>query len=285
MVRNRLGSLPLYLVLALCAFTTVFPILNVLAMSFSSSRAIVSGEVVMWPVEFNSMAYLKLFQDGQLLYAMRNTVVITVLGTLLQMVATTLAAFSLSKQRLKGRTVLTFAVLFSMMFGTGLIPLFLLIKNLHLMNTFWAIWLPGLVSAYNLFVMKSFFEGLPKELEESAMIDGATDLTVFVRLTLPLSKPILAAISLFYAVALWNTYANALYFISKSKLLPVTVKLYQMLQTPLDALLSGGDASRYIQPEGLKAAGIMITVLPILCVYPFLQKYFVKGVLLGSVKG
>ncbi|MDF2938520.1 MAG: transporter permease, partial [Paenibacillaceae bacterium] len=123
MVKNRLRSLPLYLVLALCAFTTVFPILNVLAMSFSSSRAIVSGEVVLWPVEFNSMAYLKLFQDGQLLYAMRNTVVITVLGTLLQMTATTLAAFSLSKQRLKGRTVLTFAVLFSMMFGTGLIPL------------------------------------------------------------------------------------------------------------------------------------------------------------------
>ncbi|MFD0712871.1 carbohydrate ABC transporter permease [Paenibacillus sp. GCM10027626] len=282
---NKLGKAPLYVFLMLCAFVTMFPILNILAMSLSSSRAIISGEVTLIPVEFSWAAYKQLFVDGQLLVAMKNTVVITVAGTGLQMIATTLAAYSLSKPRLKGRALFTFMVLFSMLFGTGLIPLFLLVKELHLINTFWAIWLPGLVSAYNLFVMKSFFEGLPVELEESATIDGATDLTVFARLTIPLSKPILAAISLFYAVALWNTYANALYFISKSQLLPVTVKLYQMLQTPLDSLLGGGDAAAYIQPEGLKSAAIMITVIPILCIYPFLQKYFVKGVLLGSVKG
>lgn len=282
---NRLKSMPLYLFLALCAFITVFPLLNILAMSLSSSRAIISGEVVLWPVEITVQAYKQLFIDGQLLIALKNTVIITAVGTILQMIATTLAAYTLSKRRLKGRQIFTFMVMFSMLFGTGLIPLFLLVKQLHLINTFWAIWLPGLVSAYNLFVMKSFFEGLPAELEESATIDGATDLTVFFKLTLPLSKPILAAISLFYAVALWNTYSNALYFISKSQVLPVTVKLYQMLQTPIDSLLAGGDSSQYIQPEGLKAAAIIITVLPILCVYPFLQKHFIKGVLLGSVKG
>ncbi|QUL53837.1 carbohydrate ABC transporter permease [Paenibacillus tritici] len=282
---NRLKSTPLYVFLALCAFATVFPLLNILSMSLSSSRAIISGEVVLWPVEINFQAYKQLFIDGQLLVAIKNTVIITGVGTVLQMIATTLAAYTLSKRRLKGRQIFTFMVMFSMLFGTGLIPLFLLVKQMHLINTFWAIWLPGLVSAYNLFVMKSFFEGLPVELEESATIDGATDLTIFARLTLPLSKPILAAISLFYAVALWNTYSNALYFISKSQLLPVTVKLYQMLQTPMDALLAGGDSANYIQPEGLKAAAIMITVLPILCVYPFLQKHFIKGVLLGSVKG
>ncbi|OKP99791.1 carbohydrate ABC transporter permease [Paenibacillus sp. P46E] len=282
---NRLKSTPLYVFLALCAFVTVFPLLNILSMSLSSSRAIISGEVVLWPVELNVQAYKQLFIDGQLLVAIKNTVIITGVGTVLQMIATTLAAYTLSKRRLKGRQIFTFMVMFSMLFGTGLIPLFLLVKQLHLINTFWAIWLPGLVSAYNLFVMKSFFEGLPMELEESATIDGATDLTIFFRLTLPLSKPILAAISLFYAVSLWNTYSNALYFISKSQLLPVTVKLYQMLQTPIDSLLAGGDSAHYIQPEGLKAAAIMITVLPILCVYPFLQKHFIKGVLLGSVKG
>ncbi|MBD2847772.1 carbohydrate ABC transporter permease [Paenibacillus sp. IB182496] len=282
---RRMRSWPLYLFLLLCAAVTVFPLVNVLAVSLSSSRAIIAGEVGLWPVERNVAAYERLFRDGQLLVALKNTVVITLIGTLLHMVATTPAAYSLAKRRLRGRPLFTFMVLFSMLFGTGLIPLFLLVKQLHLINTFWAVWLPGLVSAYNLFVMKSFFEGMPPELEESAAMDGASDLTVFLRLTLPLSKAILAAISLFYAVALWNTYANALYFISKSELLPVTVKLYQMLQTPLDALLGGGDAALYIQPEGLKAAAIMITVAPILCVYPFLQKHFVKGVLIGSVKG
>jgi len=282
---NRLGTTSLYLFLTVCAFLTVFPILNILAVSFSSSRAIISGEVSLWPVEFNTQAYGQLFRDGQLLAALKNTVIITVAGTALHMLATTPAAYTLSKRRLRGRAFFTFVVLFSMLFGTGLIPLFLLVKQLHLIDSFWAIWLPGLVSAYNLFVMKSFFEGMPAELEESATIDGATDLSIFFRLTLPLSKPILAAISLFYAVALWNTYSNALFFINDSRLLPVTVKLYQMLQMPIDSLLSGAEGASYIQPEGLKAAAILITVAPILFVYPFLQKHFVKGVLLGSVKG
>lgn len=283
---NRTGRLLLHLFLLLCTVATVFPMINVLAVSLSSSRAIIAGEVVLVPVEPNAAAYESLFRDGQLLAALKNTVIITLIGTVLQMTATTPAAYSLSKKRLRGRPLFTFMVLFGMLFGTGLIPLFLLVKQLHLINTFWAIWLPGLVSAYNLFVMKSFFEGLPPEIEESAAMDGASDMTVFFRLTLPLSKPILAAISLFYAVGLWNTYANALYFISKSQLVPVTVKLYQMLQTPLDALLEGGgNSALYIQPEGLKAAAIIITVAPILCVYPFLQKHFVKGVLIGSVKG
>ncbi|THF83447.1 carbohydrate ABC transporter permease [Cohnella fermenti] len=282
---NRLGRTSLYVFLAVCGFMTVFPILNILAVSFSSSRAIISGEVSLWPVEFNAQAYVQLIRDGQLLAALKNTVIITAAGTALHMLATTPAAYTLSKKRLRGRAFFTFVVLFSMLFGTGLIPLFLLMKQLQLLDSYWAIWLPGLVSAYNLFVMKSFFEGMPAELEESATIDGATDLSIFFRLTLPLSKPILAAISLFYAVALWNTYSNALYFITDSRLLPVTVKLYQMLQMPIDSLLSGAEGASYIQPEGLKAAAIILTVAPILLVYPFLQKHFVKGVLLGSVKG
>ncbi len=272
------------LLLILCAFATTFPLLNVLATSFSGSTAILSGEVFLWPVDWTTTAFSNLFKDGQLMNAMKNSVIITLAGTVMQMAVTTLAAYSLSKSRLKGRQTALLMILFTMMFGGGLIPMFLLLKNLHILNTFWAIWLPGLISTYNLFVMKSSFEGLPGELEESATIDGASDLTIFARIVLPLSKPVLAAISLFYAVGLWNVYSSALYFITSSSKMPLTVKLYQMIQLPDTNLLDSSDLS-FVPPEGMKAAAIIITVTPILCLYPFLQKYFVKGVLLGSIKG
>jgi putative aldouronate transport system permease protein len=272
------------LLLILCAFATTFPLLNVLATSLSGSTAILSGNVFLWPVDWTTTAFSNLFKDGQLMNAMKNSVTITVAGTVMQMTVTTLAAYSLSKARLKGRQIALLLILFTMMFGGGLIPMFLLLKNLHILNTFWAIWLPGLISTYNLFVMKSAFEGLPGELEESATIDGASDLTIFARIVLPLSKPVLAAISLFYAVGLWNVYAPALYFITDSSKMPLTVKLYQMIQLPDNNLLDSSDLS-FVPPEGMKAAAIIITVTPILCLYPFLQKYFVKGVLLGSIKG
>ncbi|MBW5447413.1 ABC transporter permease subunit [Cohnella sp. CFH 77786] len=272
------------LLLAVFAFITLFPFLNVLAYSFSSSRAIAAGEVFVWPVEFNVAAFGKLIDDGQLFVAMKNTVIITVVGTLLQMAATTLAAYALSKKRLKGRKAFLGMILFTMLFGGGLIPLFLLLRNLQILDSFWAIWLPSLVSAYNLFVMKSFFETLPAELEESATIDGAGDPVIFWNIVVPLSKSILAAISLFYAVGMWNVYSQAVYFLNDSELMPLLVRLYQMIQQTSETLLDSSEAS-LIQPESIKAAAIVIAIAPILCVYPFLQKYFVKGVLLGSVKG
>lgn len=272
------------LLLACFSFLALFPFLNAVAESFSGSAAIVAGRVFLWPVEPNVDAYRKLIADGQLFTAMKNTVVITVVGTLLQVAATTLSAYALSKKRLRGRRLFLPLILFTMLFGGGLIPMFLLLKNLHLLNTYWAIWLTGLVSAYNLFVMKSFFEGLPAELEESAKIDGAGDLAVFARIALPLSKAIIAAISLFCAVSLWNVYQQAVYYLNSSALMPLMVRLYQMIQFSSDAMLNNAEAT-LVQPEALKAAAIVVSVLPILLVYPFLQKYFVKGVLLGSVKG
>lgn len=272
------------LFLILCAFTALFPMLHVLAVSFSSSRSVLAGEVFLWPVEFNIKAFTKHFETGLLFIAMRNTIIITVVGTILQMAGTTLMAYPLSKKRLRGRSVFLLMILFTMLFGGGLIPMFLLLKNLHILDTYWAIWLPGLISVYNLFVMKSFFEGLPSEVEESAKIDGANDPMILWKIVLLLSKPILAALSLFYAVGLWNVYSQALYFLNNSNLMPLMVRLYQLIQvTSLDSLL---DNSEYnlLQPESIKAAAIVISVFPILCVYPFLQKYFVKGVFLGSVK-
>lgn len=274
------------MVLALLAFAALFPFVNIIAVSFSSSRAINAAEVFMWPVEFNISAYHNLIRDGQLLVAMKNTVQITLIGTLLNMLFTIMAAYPLSKQRLKGRGLMLMAILFTMLFSGGLIPNFLLINSYGLVNSYWALWLPALISAYNMFVMKSFFENLPEELEESAAIDGASELTILRRIILPLSKPVLAALTLFYAVGWWNSYMNVLIYIRSTNKTSLMVKLYQMIDLVSPELLKGeGVTEMLITPEGIRAAAIVIAMAPILFVYPFLQKHFVKGVLLGSIKG
>lgn len=271
------------------ACASLFPFINILAVSFSSSRAINAGEVSLWPIEFNLDAYRNLIADGQLLVAMRNSLVITMVGTAFNMLFTVLAAYPLSKRRLQGRNVMLMGILFTMLFGGGLIPNFLLISSLGLVNSYWGLWLPALISAYNMFVMKSFFEGLPEELEESAAIDGAKDWMILWRIILPISMPVIAALTLFYAVGWWNNYFNVLIYIKSTDKLSLTVKLYQMLQNVSSELLrttnGEGALQTTITPEGIRAASIVIAVLPILCVYPFLQKHFVKGVLMGSVKG
>ncbi|RAV16686.1 carbohydrate ABC transporter permease [Paenibacillus contaminans] len=277
----------LYLFLAACTFTTVFPFLNVLAVSFSSGEAIRAGSVSIWPKDFTWDAYRNLIDDGQLFVAMRNTALMTVVGTSLNILVTVMAAYPLSKADLRGRGPVLGMIVFTMLFGGGLIPQFLLIKSLGLMNSYWALWLPGLISTYNLFVLKTFFEGLPSELEESASIDGAKDWTVLVRIVLPLALPVLAALTLFYAVGWWNAYYGVLIFIKSSTKMSLMVKLYQMIDNLDPALLIGDptNVSDTLPPEGVRAGAAMLAALPILLIYPFLQKYFVKGVLMGSVKG
>lgn len=275
-----------YIFLALCAYATLFPFVNIIATSFSSSRAINAGEIFMWPIEFNIDAYQNLIRDGQLIVAMKNTVVITVIGTALNMLFTIMAAYPLSKARLRGRNVMLMAILFTMLFSGGLIPNFLLVNSLGLVNTYWALWLPALISAYNMFVMKSFLEGLPEELEESAAIDGAGEFTVLWKIILPLSKPVIAALTLFYAVGWWNSYMNVLIYIRSTDKLSLMVKLYQMIDLVSTELLRGeGVMQVAITPESIRAAAVVFAIVPILCVYPFLQKHFIKGVLLGSIKG
>ncbi len=287
--RSRRGSPASWLnnvFLALCAYATLFPFVNVIATSLSSSRAINAGEVFMWPIEFNVDAYDNLIRDGQLIVAMRNTVLITVVGTALNMLFTIMAAYPLSKARLKGRGFMLMAILFTMLFSGGLIPNFLLVNSLGLVNTYWALWLPALISAYNMFVMKAFLEGLPEELEESASIDGAGEFTILTRIILPLSKPVIAALTLFYAVGWWNSYMNVLIYIRSTDKMSLMVKLYQMIDLVSSELLRGeGVTQAVITPESIRAAAVVFAIVPILCVYPFLQKHFIKGVLLGSVKG
>ncbi len=276
--------------LALFALIALYPFWYELAASFSSSRAITSGEVMLWPVEFNIEAYKRLFEDGQLLVAMKNTILVTVVGSFLNIAVTILAAYPLSKKRLFGRSGLLMFITFTMLFVTGLIPNFILIKYLGLMNSYWALWLPSLISTYNMFVMKTFMEGLPEEIEESAAIDGAGDWRILSQIILPLCKPIIAALSLFYAVGWWNNYFQVMLYIGKSNKQTLMLKLYQMIRQVEQHLLNPAGGSEgvtqvILTPEAIKAAAIVIAITPILCVYPFLQKHFVKGVLIGSVKG
>lgn len=279
-----------YVFLGVVSLATLFPFWYEIAASFSSTRAITSGEVFLWPVEFTTDAYRSLFKDGQLFVAMRNTIIVTIVGTVLNMVMTILAAYPLSRKRLVGRNGLLMLITVTMLFVAGIIPNFILIKTLGLMNSYWAVWLPGLISTYNMFVMKTFMEGLPEEIEESASIDGAGDWRILMQIFMPLCKPVLAALSLFYAVGWWNSYFNVMLYITKTTKLTVNVKLYQMVSKVDDSLLNnlgGNDAADrvHLTPEAIKAAAIVIAVTPILLVYPFLQKHFVKGVLIGSVKG
>jgi putative aldouronate transport system permease protein len=287
---NTIMMVSAYVLLGCISLLTLFPFWYEIAASFSSSRAITSGEVFLWPVEFNTVAYERLLDDGQLIMAMGNTILVTVIGTALNVIMTIMAAYPLSRKRLVGRNGLLAFITITMLFVAGLIPNFILIKSLGLMNSYWSIWLPGLISTYNMFVMKTFMEGLPEEIEESASIDGAGDWRILLQIYMPLCKPILAALSLFYAVGWWNSYFNVLLYITESTKLTVMVKLYQMVSRVDDNLLNnigGNDALEQIllTPEALKAAAVVIVVTPILCVYPFLQKHFVKGVLIGSVKG
>jgi putative aldouronate transport system permease protein len=280
-----------HLFISLISFSCLYPFLYIIAVSLSSSRAISSGEVFLWPVDFNLEAYKQLVRDGQIFIAMRNTVLLTIFGTMLNMVATILCSYALSKKRMRCRGLFTFLIAFTMFFGGGMIPNFILIRNLGLMDTYWALWLPGLISTYNMIVLRTFFQGIPDSLEEAAQIDGAGDPYILFRIVLPLSGPALATVTLFHAVGWWNTYFSAVLYITSTIKYPLMVKLKVLLDTAqymMEQVLRGGiidETLIVVIPESFKAASILVSVLPIICVYPFLQKHFVKGVLIGSIKG
>ncbi len=278
-----------YFFVTLIVLTMLFPLLNIVATSLSSERAIVSKEVHIIPVEFTTNTYVQVWQRTQLLNAMKNTVLVTVVGTAINMVMTICGAYALSKPRLTGRNVFLFLITLTMLFGAGLIPNFMLVKDLGLMNTYWAVWLPGAISTYNMIVMKTFFSGIPVSLEESAYIDGANDLRILWSIILPLSLPSIATITLFYAVGHWNSYFSMiLYVTSTSKKVLQQILRDLVTASSSSEQLQPTDASDAMQPiagEAIRAAAIVIATLPIMCFYPFLQKYFTKGVMIGAIKG
>lgn len=274
------------IILVVIVFVTLFPFLNVVAQSFSSEGYINAGKVSLIPRGFNINTYKIVAADKMFWINYKNTVLYTVLGTAISMALTTMFAYVLSKKHLMGQKFfITFAV-FTMFFNGGLIPNYVLIRSLGWLNEIWAVVVPGALSVYNMLIMKAFFESLPDSLEEAAAIDGLSTYGIFLKIVLPLSKPIIATMILFYAVAYWNSWFSAFLYFDKRELFPVTVYLRNMVKGATTAQSTGGMSSDNAQQvrSNIKAVTMVLSVLPILAVYPFVQKYFVSGIMLGSVK-
>lgn len=275
------------IIVILCA-TCILPFIHLASKSVSDNVYVIAKQVYLWPKGFNLDAYASIFRDGSMTYAMGYSVLVTVIFTGLGMLVCTCAAYPLSKKRLKGRGAFTFILMFPMYFGAGLIPSYLLFKDLKLLDTMWVLILPLIYSPYNMLIMKTFFQAsIPDSLEESAFLDGATNIQILGRIVLPLSKPILATLSLFYAVGRWNSYADNKYYIKADQLKMIQYKLYQLVASATEAQTATLSEAAAVTstPEVLQAASIMFVTIPIICIYPFLQKYFVKGVMIGAVKG
>jgi len=277
-----------YILLSIVGLSCLLPIVHLAALSLSDSSAILAGKVTLWPQGFNLHSYQSLFEGTRIIQALGNSIVITVVGTFLSIFFTILAAYPLSKRYFYGRGPASMVVIFTMLFSGGMIPTYLLVKSLGLIDSYWALWLPGIISVYNMLVMKSFFEGIPAEVEEAARMDGSSELGLLVRVMLPLSLPVLAALTLFYGVGYWNSFMNVLIFINQSEKLNLAVMVQQMVQN--QSLLQEMNQLRpedvdMMTPESMKSAAILVMVIPMLAVYPFVQRFFVKGVMIGAVKG
>ncbi|MGW4801219.1 carbohydrate ABC transporter permease [Nonomuraea sp. NPDC004297] len=274
------------LILTGVVVVTLYPFVNILARSFSSQSAISAGEVNLIPKGFNLTTYKIVASDPMFWTNYRNTVVYTVVATFIAIVLTTSYAYVLSKKHLKGRKVLIGVAVFTMFFSGGLIPNYVLITSLGMKNSIWAIVLPNAISVFNLLVMKAFFESLPQDLEEAAAIDGLNTYGILWKIVLPLSKAVLATMILFYAVSFWNSWFAAFLYMNDSGLFPVTVYLRNLIAGATGADSYGAAAAEVTQAAAnIQAVTIVLTVLPILAVYPFVQRYFVSGVMLGAVKG
>ena len=279
----------LTLIIVLISMTCLLPFVNVAANSLSSKSAILAGKVTFWPVGWDFNAYKAIFADPAMVRSMFYTVGITVVYTTFSMIMTVLMAYPLTKKRLAGRKFFNTMALFTMYFSGGTIPIYLNIKELGLLDTPWALILPGMLSTYNMIILKSFFSALPGELEEAAIIDGANDFLVLIKIYLPLSMASLATLTLFYAVGKWNSFQDALYYIQNKAYQPLQLKLYHIIkgsQAVDIAQMEGGTSSLATEiSESIQPATIIFATLPILVVYPFVQRYFVKGVTIGAVKG
>lgn len=276
-----------YTLFTLIGLTTLLPFVNLLAKSLSSEEAVVSGIVGLLPVSFQLGTYRFVLQDAAFLDALGTSVTLTLVGTACSLLLTTLTAYPLSKPRLAGRKWLLLLFIFTMLFSGGLIPTYLLMHNLHLVNTLPVLFLPAMVNVFNMLVIKNYFEGIPDSLEESAKLDGAGNIRILYAIYLPLSLPVLATIALFFAVYFWNDYFNAMIYISNPGLKPLQLFLKELLASSSDFLRNATmdpDQAMNTAPQSIQAASVLLATIPILLVYPFLQKYFVKGVLVGSVK-
>lgn len=287
---SRIFDIANYLIVTLIALTTIFPFIYIIGASFATEYEIATRPMFIIPQDVTTAAYEFIFSSNKILRGFGNSLFITVCGTAINLFFTVTMAYALSKSRLRGRNFFLNMVIVSMFFSGGMIPGYIVVANiLNLKNTYWSVLLPGAISAYNMMIVKNFFQGIPQELEESASMDGCTDIGVLLRIVLPLSLPVLATFGLFYAVGHWNAYFGAMIYMKTAKeKWPLQVLLRELI------ILSNGTAGdmnnldpEFVQPpeQSVKMAVIVVSTVPIMCVYPFLQKYFVKGVMVGALKG
>ncbi|GIH80092.1 carbohydrate ABC transporter permease [Planobispora longispora] len=265
------------------ALITVLPLLYVLAGSFATESEIATRPFFLWPEKFVTDTYEYIFGTGTFVRALITTVCVTAVGTVVQVMLTFTMAYPLAKRYLPGRALVLNLVIFTLVFSGGMVPTYLVVRDLGLLDSYWALILPLAINPFYLIIVKSFFQELPQALEEAARIDGCSEMGVFFRIVLPLSKPIIATFSLFYAVGIWNDYVSPLLYIDDSSKWTLQVLVRQLTSADAENALAQLD-SVFFPAEGLKFAVIVIATLPILLFYPFLQKYFAKGVLIGSVK-
>ncbi|CAN7681460.1 carbohydrate ABC transporter permease [Paenibacillus sp. LjRoot153] len=286
-VGEKLFDIANYLFLAIVALAMILPVMYIVAGSFASDLEIGSRSFFLIPKDITFDAYKFVFKDNTLPRSLGVSVFITIGGTLVNLFFTFTMAYALSRSHMIGRNVFMNLIIFTMVFSGGIIPTYLVVKSLGLLNTYWAVMLPVAINAFNLIVIKSFFQEIPNELIESARIDGCNDIGVLWRIILPLSKPVIATFALFYAVAHWNDFFNALIYLSDAKKWPMQVLLRQIVLMATGSLEMGTYDPTYVKPpdQSIKMAIIVVGTLPILLVYPFIQKYFAKGVLIGAVKG
>ncbi len=281
-----------FIMLGVILLTALFlyPFLYILALSFNDPSDSLRGGIVLWPRKFSTIAYETVFQNSSLLNAYGITIARTVIGSVASVAFTGMFAYGLSKKHLMFRNFYFNLCIVTMFFGGGLIPSVILIKNLGLTNNFLVYIIPALISVYNMLIMKSFFNTLPASLEEAAKIDGCTDIGVFIKIVIPASMPIIATIMLFNAVAQWNSWMDAYLYIKDQQLMPLQTILQRILnqaeaqQTLKDLALGADVISQRITPQAVQLATMVVSIGPIVAVYPFFQKYFVKGMLIGAVK-
>lgn len=275
------------LIMTLVVLFTLYPFVYLIAQSFSSEAAVYGGKVSFYPVDFTTLTYQVILSKPDFFRYYGNTILYAAVGTLISVSATAIMAYPLSKEKLRLNKFFIPFVLFTMYFGGGLIPNYILVaKTMDMRNTIWALVIPGAISAFNVILMKTFFSSLPNELEESAKVEGLDVFGIFLRITLPLSKPILATMILFAIVGYWNSWFDASLYLQSKEKWPVALYLRQVIETAISPAELGASAEQTTQIAAtVKSTAMVLTSLPIICIYPFVQKYFVQGMMIGAVKG
>lgn len=287
---DAIFSIVNYSLLTLIMIIVLYPLVYVLSASFSTPYAVTSGQVWLYPVDFSLVGYETVFRNDSIVSGYINSIIITVAGTLVSLVVTVMAAYPLSVRDFKGRNLFMGLFTFTMMFSGGLIPMFLWIQKLHLYNSYWALILPGAVGVYNMIIARTFFQtSIPYDLYESASLDGCSDVRYLLSIVLPLAKPILAVLVMYYGVGYWNQYFNAMIYLADANKMPLQVVLRNIiLQNQIDPSTMV-DVDQMLQKQGLsellKYSLIVVSSVPMLILYPFIQKHFVKGVMIGALKG